>query len=84
MVDSGAGYLATASTAPDIFNGNLTVSNTGSNVIYLADNVAGNQFNGNITFNSTLGSGGVYFANSAAGNATLGAGASLLTGGRGF
>jgi hypothetical protein len=84
LVDSGAGYLATASTAPDIFNGNLTVSNTGSNVIYLADNVAGNQFNGNITFNSTLGSGGVYFANSAAGNATLGTGASLLTGGLGF
>lgn len=84
LVNSGSGYLLTANTTPDIFNGNLTVTNTGSNIIYLAHNVAGNQFNGNITFNSTLGSAGVYFSNNATGSSTLGNGASLLVGGLGF
>jgi len=84
LVDSGSGYLMTANVAPDIFNAALTVTNTGSNIIYLAYNVPGSQFNGNITFNSTLGSRGIYFATTAAGAATLGNGASLLTGGLGF
>ncbi|MBX2901230.1 MAG: hypothetical protein KF775_16375 [Cyclobacteriaceae bacterium] len=84
LINSGSGYLLTANTAPDIFNGALTVTNTGSNVIYLAHNVTGSQFNGNITFNSTLGSGGVYFANNATGDATLGNGASMLVGGLGY
>lgn len=84
LVNSGSGYLLTANTSPDIFNGNLTVTNTGSNIIYLAHNVAGNQFNGNITFNSTLGSAGVYFSNNATGSSTLGNGASLLVGGLGY
>jgi len=84
LVDSGSGYLMTANVAPDLFNAGLTVTNTGSNIIYLAYNVPGSQFNGNITFNSTLGSAGIYFANTVTGSATLGAGASLLTGGLGF
>lgn len=84
IVDSGSGYLLTANTQPDIFNGNLTVTNTGSNIIYLAYGVAGNQFNGNITVNSTLGSQGIYFSNIAAGSATMGNGASLFVGGLGF
>lgn len=84
LVDSGSGYLAMALSAPDIFQSDLTATNTGSNVIFLANNVAGNQFNGNITFNSTLGSGGIYIGNSATGSATLGTGASLLTGASGF
>lgn len=82
--NSGSGYLLTANTNPDIFNGDLTVTNTGSNIIYLAHNVTGSQFNGNITFNSTLGSGGIYFANNATADASLGNGASLLVGGLGF
>jgi len=84
LVDSGSGFLLTANSSPDIFNSTLTVTNTGSNIIYLAHNVAGSQFNGNITFNSTLGSQGIYFADNATGNATLGTGASLLVGGLGF
>lgn len=84
LVNSGSGYLLTANTAPDIFNAALTVTNTGSNIIYLAHNVAGNQFNGNITFNSTLGSAGVYFSNNATGSSSLGIGASLLVGGLGY
>jgi hypothetical protein len=84
IVDSGSGYFLTANTQPDIFNGNLTVTNTGSNIIYLAYGVGGNQFNGNITVNSTLGSQGIYFSNIAAGSATMGNGASLFVGGLGF
>lgn len=84
LVNSGSGYLLTANTAPDVFNGALTITNTGSNIIYLAHNVAGSQFNGNITFNSTLGSGGVYFSNNTTGSSTLGNGASLLVGGLGY
>lgn len=84
LVNSGSGYLLTANTLPDIFNGALTVTNTGSNIIYLAHNVAGSQFNGNITFNSTLGSAGIYFSNNATGSSTLGNGASLLVGGLGY
>jgi hypothetical protein len=84
LVNSGSGYLMTANTTADTFNGTLTVTNTGSNIIYLAHASAGNQFNGNITFNSTLGSGGVYFSNNAAGSATLGNGASMSVGGLGF
>ncbi len=84
LVNSGSGYLLTANASPDIFASTLTVTNTGSNIIYLAHNVAGSQFNGNITFNSTLGSQGIYFANNTTGNATLGTGASLSVGGLGF
>lgn len=84
IVHSGSGYLAMALNFPDIFQSDLTATNTGSNIIYLANNVAGNQFNGNISFNSTLGSGGVYIGNNPSGAATLGNGASLLAGASGF
>jgi hypothetical protein len=84
LVDSGSGYLAMAQFSPDVFQSDLTATNTGSNVIYLANNVPGNAFNGNITFNSTLGSQGIYIGNNGPASATLGNGASLLTGGLGF
>lgn len=84
IINSGAGYLLTGNTSADIFNDALTVTNTGSSVIFLAHNSAGNQFNGNITFNSTLGSGGIYFSNAAGGTSTLNNSASLNVGGLGF
>lgn len=84
IVHSGSGYLAMALNLPDIFQADLTATNTGSNIIYLANNVAGNQFNGNITFNSTLGSAGIYIGNNPTAAATLGNGASMFTGGLGF
>jgi len=86
LVNSGSNYLMTANSAPDIFAANLTVTNTGSSIIYLAHNVTGNQFNGNITLNSTFlsSSQGIYFANNASADATLGNGASLFVGGLGF
>lgn len=84
LTDSGSGYLMTGNTAADTFNGALTVTNTGSNIIYLAYNTPGNQFNGNITFNSTLGSGGVYIGDLGPATATFANGTSLQVGGLGF
>ncbi|MGE0773309.1 MAG: T9SS type A sorting domain-containing protein [Cyclobacteriaceae bacterium] len=82
---TASGQWVTANTSPDIFNDNVAVSNLGSNVIYLANNTAGNEFNGDITLESGLGSGGIYFCNaSATATATLNTGGSLLVGGAGF
>lgn len=79
IVNSGSNYLLTASTSPDIFNGNLVVTNSGSSTIRIADNSAGNQFNGNIEVNSTFG-GGIYFGNSANGTSTLASGKTIAVG----
>lgn len=84
VVNSGSGYLLSANVSPDIFNSSLTVTNTGSSIIYLAHNAAGNQFNGNVSFNSTLGSGGIRISDAAGGTSTLATGASVLVGGLGF
>jgi hypothetical protein len=84
LVNAGSGELLSANNSPDLFNGNLTVTNTGSSFIYLAHNVPGNEFNGDITFNSTLGSFGIYISNQAGASSTLAAGGSLLVGGSGF
>lgn len=83
LVDSGSGYLATASATADIFNGDLTITNTGSNIIYLSNNTAGNQFNGNILVNSTSGS-GIYFSNSGTASSTLASGKTISVGSSGF
>lgn len=84
LVNSGSGYFYSADIAPDIFNSDLTITNTGSNVISLARSVAGNEFNGDITFNSTLGSGGIYISSQASASSTLATGGSLLVGGLGY
>lgn len=84
LVDSGSGYLLSANTTADTFNGDLTVTNTGSSIIYLAHNVPGTAFNGNITLNSTLGSGGIYLSNNATGSSTFASGKSLNVGSSGF
>ncbi len=84
IVNSGSGYFYSAENSPDIFNNDLTLTNTGSNLISIARNTTGNEFHGNITFNSTLGSGGIYIASQAGASATMAAGGSLLTGGLGY
>ncbi len=82
IVNSGTGYLQTASAQPDIFNavnGSLTATTTGSGTIRFANSVAGTQFNGNITLASDNG-GGFYFSNGAGGSATLASGRTLSLG----
>lgn len=84
LVNSGSNYLLTANVAPDIFNDALTVTNTSSSTIHLAYNTPGNQFNGDITFNATLGSAGIYISNQPGGSSTMASGGSLLVGGLGY
>lgn len=84
LVNSGSDYLLMANTTADIFNGSLTVTNTGSDNIHLAYASGGNQFNGNLTFNSTLGSGGIYFSNTGSGSSTIATGVTMTVGGLGF
>lgn len=84
LANSGSGYLLTANTAPDIFNNTLDVVNTGSNVIYLAHNVAGTEFNGDVTFTSTGSSQGIWIGTNANGTASIGNGVSLQVGAGGF
>ncbi|MBS1490953.1 MAG: T9SS type A sorting domain-containing protein [Bacteroidetes bacterium] len=83
IVDSGSGYLLTGNTFPDVFNGDVTFTNTGSNAIYPAYNSTGNQFNGNILVNCTGGS-GIAFSASAAGTSILANGKTISVGGTGF
>lgn len=53
LKNSGSGTFESANSFPDIFNGDLILSNTGTAGIPMADQCAGNQFNGNIIVNST-------------------------------
>lgn len=82
IVNSGDSYLRTGVASPDVFQSTLTVVNSGASTIRLADNSAGNQFNGNIELNSTFG-GGIYFCNNTNGTATLAATRTIAVGGFG-
>ncbi|MFT4601342.1 MAG: hypothetical protein ACI857_001522, partial [Arenicella sp.] len=77
-------YLMTANVNPDIFNGTLNVSNTGTNYIYLSHNAAGNQYNGNVNFESTGTSLGIRTCQGAAATATMAAGQTFGTFGGGY
>ncbi len=53
----GTNYFLMGITNPDIFNGDVTFINNGTSRIRVAYSTAGNQFNGNITVGSTVGTG---------------------------
>lgn len=53
IVNSGTGYFATAYVTRDIFNADVTATNTGTAWVALSDDATGTQFNGNIIVNST-------------------------------
>jgi len=89
LANSSNAYFATGFNNPDIFNADLTLTNTGAGGwIAMADNAAGNMFNGNIIVNSTnaTGSAGVTFGNGpgTAVTATLATGKTITVGGTGF
>jgi len=85
LSNSGNSFFATGYNNPDIFNGDLTLTNTGSSFVALADNTAGNMFNGNIIVNSTAGV-GVVFGNGPGStmSSTLANGKTITVGGTGF
>lgn len=81
---SAGGNLILENTNPDIFNGDLTISNfSASEIIYVSYASSGNQFNGNIILNSTSSSGEINFGNTG-GDATLADTKTVSIGGSGF
>lgn len=83
IINSGTGYLRLGNSNPDIFNGEVTLTNSGTSRIELAHNSSGNQFNNNVILNATSGT-GIYFSDAAGGSSTLADGFSLSIGGSGF
>jgi len=84
FVNNTAGYLLLGNGSPDIFNGDVTFTNTGSERILPAYSSAGNLFNGNINVNSTGSSIGIHFCSSTISTATLAATKTIQVGGSGF
>lgn len=84
IANSGTGWFINGDAAKDEFNTDLTLTNTGSAGIRMADNIPGNVFNGNIIVNSNFGS-GIYFCESnTAASAQLADTKTITIGGLGF
>lgn len=84
IANSGTGWFINGDAVKDQFNNNLTLTNTGSAGIRMADNIPGNEFKGNIVVNSTFGS-GIYFCESnAAASAELADTKTITVGALGF
>ncbi len=52
ITNNSTANLDMGNTNPDIFNADVTLSNSGTGYLLLADNSSGNQFNGNTIFNN--------------------------------
>lgn len=81
--NSGSAQFLFANTNPDIFNGQLTLTNTSSDYIYMSHNSVGNMYNGNIIVESN-GSLGIRFGEGGSSTSTLSAGKIIIVGGLGF
>lgn len=57
LTNSGNRYFLMGNGSPDVFNGNVTLNNTGSYNMYLAHNSLGNSIAGNLTINNSPSSG---------------------------
>jgi hypothetical protein len=79
LANSGSGYLMSGNSSADIFNAALTVNNSGTSTIRLANDTPGNEFNGNITFTSTSG-GGIWIGQGANALSTLASGRTMNIG----
>lgn len=80
LTNEGSGFLLSCNSYADTFNADVTISNTGSDRIYMAHRVTGTVFNGNIIVNNTGGGTGIYFAANSAGDATLASGYTITVG----
>ncbi len=83
LVNTSDGEMLLGNTDPDIFNGNLTIENSGSDVINLAYGSTGNEFHGNIELNSIGSASGIRFGQNA-GTSTLSSSKTISIGGSGF
>lgn len=83
LVNSGDGELLLSNLDPDVFEGDLIIENSGSDLINLAYAGAGNEFNGNIELNCTGSAGGIRFGQNG-GTSTLASGKTVTIGSGGF
>ncbi len=79
---SGSGYFMSGNGNADVFNGALTLTNTGTANLHLAYATAASSFNDNIIVNA-INTGGIYFGNNG-GSSTLASGKTITIGGSGF
>ncbi len=82
--NSGSGLIALGTSNPDRWNADATFNNSGSGYIAVAQNSAGNLFNGNVIVSSTGSSAGIYFCQNTGAGAQLAAGGTLSIGSAGF
>ncbi len=83
LVNSGTGTWLFSNVSPDVFNGTLLARNNSSGLMHLAYNGALNQFNGNVTFESTGTSQGIRIGQNT-GTARIGAGVGFTSTAIGF
>lgn len=83
IFNTADGELLLGNSNPDVFNGNLILENSGSDVLNLAYGSTGNLFNGNITLNSTGSAAGIRFGQNS-GTSTLANGKTISIGASGF
>jgi hypothetical protein len=83
IINSGTGNFILANPSNDLFNNNLTLTNTGSALISIGDNSSGNIIDGNITVNCTSGN-GIYFGNNSGASVTMTSPHTITVGGSGF
>ncbi|ASS50485.1 MAG: hypothetical protein A3D31_13035 [Candidatus Fluviicola riflensis] len=83
LVNSSNALFVTAATVADTFNTDVTLTNTGTSSIGLADIAPATRFNGNIIVNSTNGVGITIGYNTAA-SASMAEGKTISVGGTGF
>lgn len=80
---AGNNLWVLGNASADIFNGELTLGNSGNNVLYIGHNGAGHQINGNVLLNSTGSSQGIRFGQGS-GAIAFGASSGLSIGSTGF
>lgn len=83
--NSGSSYLLLGNSNPDTWNGDVTFTDNGSERLLPCWATAGNQFNGNITVNTSGSATGIQFCGgNATATAILAAGKTILTGSTGL
>jgi hypothetical protein len=85
MTNSGSSFLLLGNTNPDTWNNDVTFTDNGSERLLPCWGSTGNQFNGNITVNTSGSAQGIQFCGAnATATATLAAGKTIQAGGTGL
>jgi hypothetical protein len=83
LINSGDGELLLSNSSPDIFNGDLFIENSSSDLISVAFAGSGNEFNGNVELSCTGSASGIRFGQNG-GTSSLASGRTITIGSGGF